>query len=382
MTTLMLTSQPEHDAAERERRARALAAVRRRLFLVRTALTLVVLAMLAATPVHANAWSALEARLAFPLALALYTVGLVVLLDLVHLPFSWYGDYLLLHRYGLSTQSARGWWEDWLKTLALSALFALLVVGLLQGALLLFGGGWWIAFAAALVLGVALLAFVLPVLLLPLFYRLRPLERPEVETRISELLRRAGTRAAIRAIDLSSRTVAANAAVIGLGSTRKVVLGDTLLDSFALDEIEAVVAHELGHHVHRDLWRSLALEAGLIVAGVWLIHALLEPALERGLGWPGYLPLLMLVANLVILVLQPIGNAASRAMERAADRYALELSGRPRAYAAALRRLADQNLAELQPPRWAVWLLHSHPPLAERIARAEAWAGRGESAGG
>jgi STE24 endopeptidase len=281
-------------------------------------------------------------------------------------------------RHGLSTQSLGAWLLDWLKVTALALVLGVFVTLLFYACLAWLGAGWWWAYAALLTVATVLLAYVAPYVLLPLFFRLRPLERGPLTTRIDALFARAHTpQPRIATIDLSARTTAANAAVIGLGSSRRVVLGDTLLEQFSLDEIESVVAHELGHHVHADVWRGIALEVAAIWLGLALAAALLDPifaALDWG-DWraPAALPLLVLVAEAAGLVALPIFNAFSRRIERSADRYALDLTARPEAFAAAIGKLASQNLIEVEPPRWAEVLLYTHPPVGQRIRMAEGY---------
>ena len=295
------------------------------------------------------------------------------------LPLHYFAGYRLSRRYGLNTQSTCAWLVDWLKVTAISVTIGILVAVAFYACVGLLGAHWWWAYALLLTGAVVLFTYVMPYVLLPLFYRLRPLEQGPLVERIDALFARAGvTQPRIAAIDLSARTTAANAAVIGFGTSRRVVLGDTLLESFTLDEIETVVAHELGHHVRGDVWRGLALEIAAIWVALGLAALLLDPVFTL-LGWGDWsapadfiqLALLVEVAGLAAL---PLMNAFSRHIERAADRYALDLTRQPAAFAAAMRKLADQNLAELEPPRWSEIMLYTHPPIAQRVRAAEAYA--------
>jgi STE24 endopeptidase len=177
--------------------------------------------------------------------------------------------------------------------------------------------------------------------------------------------------------DMSRRTKAANAALTGLGNTRRIILGDTLIDEFTTDEIETVLAHELGHHVHKDIPLSMLVESLLTLLGLYLA--------SLGLNWGvgvfrfegpadiAALPLFMLVIGAYGLVTMPLGNAFSRWRERRADEYALRETGMGIAYASALTRLANQNLADADPEPWVEFILYSHPALSKRIAMAEAY---------
>jgi STE24 endopeptidase len=174
---------------------------------------------------------------------------------------------------------------------------------------------------------------------------------------------------------MSSKTVQANAAVVGLGNTRRIILGDTLLDHFSRDEIETVLAHELGHHVHNDMGKGILVQSVLTLGGLWLAGL----ALRWGVGAFGLdgvadvagLPWLALVLGVFGLVTMPLSNAYSRWRERLADRYALETTRKPEAFASAMTRLANQNLAEADPDRWVEVLLYSHPAISRRVAMAE-----------
>jgi STE24 endopeptidase len=173
---------------------------------------------------------------------------------------------------------------------------------------------------------------------------------------------------------MSSKTVAANAAVMGLGNTRRIVLGDTLLDKFSADEIETVLAHELGHHVHKDIALGIIFQTILTIAGFWLANAIMLWGIRTfgytGLIDPAAFPLFLVAMTIFGLVTMPLSNSWSRWREVKADTYALETTGNPQAFASAMTRLANQNLAEAEPPAWVEFLLHSHPSIHKRVAMA------------
>ncbi|HUP27899.1 MAG TPA: M48 family metallopeptidase, partial [Chloroflexia bacterium] len=215
-----------------------------------------------------------------------------------------------------------------------------------------------------------------PVLLMPIFYKFRPLDDPELGERLTNLAQKAGTvLRGIYVMDMSSRTTAANAMLTGLGRTRRVILGDTMLKGYSHDEIETVLAHELAHHVHNDLPKGLVAEAALIIAGMWAAaQALNWGSASLGLRGPAdvaALPVFGAAMVLFGLLTMPAANFMSRQMERAADRYALETTHKPGAFQAMMVKLAGQNLAETDPPRWVTILFHSHPTVSERIKAAE-----------
>jgi STE24 endopeptidase len=293
--------------------------------------------------------------------------------SVVFLPFSYYGGFSLQHRFGLSRQNRSGWMSDWTKSTAIGALFFIVGMTAFYLAVPAFPDSWWWILAIALSIIAVLLTFIAPVLLLPIFYRRSPVQDRELSDRITALADKAGARVSqIYTIDMSRRTVAANAALTGIGGTRQVLLGDTMLQQFSRDEVETVVAHELGHHVHGDIWKGLAAE----IAGGWIGLALLQYLvrplfLRTGVGDISVLanlPLLLFLGEVASLVLMPAANALSRHYEAEADAFAARRSKMPEAYSAALYRLAKQNLSELWPPRWVEVLFYTHPAIGRRMA--------------
>ncbi|HWJ55869.1 MAG TPA: M48 family metalloprotease, partial [Vicinamibacterales bacterium] len=206
-------------------------------------------------------------------------------------------------------------------------------------------------------------------------YRFTPLDREGLRVRLLELSQRAGV-PVLGAFEwgLGEKTSRANAALVGAGRTRRILVSDTLLKDYSDDEIEVILAHELAHHVHHDIWTALALEALLVGAALFGAHlAATAPASPFGPRDPadlGALPLMILAAGVVSLLLAPVSNSWSRHNERRADRYALTLTGRADAFVSAMRRLGAQNLAEERPSLLVLWFFHTHPTMDERIASA------------
>jgi STE24 endopeptidase len=224
-----------------------------------------------------------------------------------------------------------------------------------------------------------LLAQLAPVLLFPIFYKFEPLEDEDLRRRLIMLSQRAGTH--VRGVyrwKLSEKSKKANAALTGLGSTRRIILADTLLDNYTPDEIEAVLAHELGHQVHRHILKSIFVQAVITFIGFWAanwtLHYAVDHHMFEELSDFANLPLLALVSVVLSLVLMPALNAYSRFNERQADRYCFESVASVEPFISSMNKLADQNLAEKTPARWVEWLLHSHPAITRRVAAAEAWA--------
>lgn len=297
---------------------------------------------------------------------------------LLDLPLSYYSGFILPHRFGLSTQSLGGWVLDRLKAGLIGGVLGLLMVQILYLALATWPDTWWLPAGVVYLFFSVILSALAPLLIAPLFFEFTPLEEEHqaLAERLTALAKRAGTRVrGVYRIDMSRRTKAANAALMGLGQSRRIVLGDTLLDEFIPDEIETILAHELAHQVHRDLPLGIGVQSFITLVGLWLASLALEWGVElcglNGVDDVAGLPWLALVLGCFGLVTTPLVNGWSRWRERMADRYAIQVTGKPLAFASALVRLADQNLGEVEPPRWVELLLYSHPPLGKRIAAAQ-----------
>ena len=305
-------------------------------------------------------------------ALLLITMGLHVA---VSFPLSWYTGFRLEHRYGLSAQTFRRWLRNYGLQMLVAALLNAVVFAGLYWIIWLSGAAWWLIAAAAFFFLSFVLGKLLPVVYLPLFYKTEPIDDPVLVERIERLA--AGTGISIEGVfrlGLSAETSKANAMLAGLGSSRRVLMGDTLLDSFSPDEIEVVLAHEIGHHVHRHIIQQMVLIVLLSVVsfGVWNWVVPWWAGIDAMSQLPvSALPMLMLLLVLVQLVVEPLVNSVSRRHERQSDRYALETTGLAAAYRSAYTKLARQNKADPQPHPLEVFLFHSHPPIAERVAMAD-----------
>jgi STE24 endopeptidase len=296
---------------------------------------------------------------------------------IVDLPFSYYGGFVLPHRFGLSNQRRRDWVSDQLKSGLIGGVLGLVLIQVMYVCLTIWPDTWWLPVGIVYLFFGVVLAAVAPVLIAPLFFKFTPLgeEHQALADRLMALAKNAGT--SVRGVyrfDMSRRTKAANAALMGLGRSRRIVLGDTLLDEFTADEIETVLAHELAHQVHRDIPLGMVIQSVITLLGLWLASLALEWGIDAfgldGVDDIAGLPWLALVVGAFGLVTMPLVNGWSRWRERMADRYAVQATGNPLAYASALVRLTDQNLGELEPPRWVEIFLYSHPPLGERIVTA------------
>jgi len=304
-----------------------------------------------------------------------YIFSLLFALALVGAPLSYYRGYHLEHVFQLSRQNLRAWMWDQTKDFLLSSAILLALGEVIYALIRVSPGYWWLWSAALTFLLLVLFTKIAPIALLPIFFSTRPLADESLLGRLRMLTQKAGlTLKEIMVVDFSAKTKTANAALMGLGKTRRIMLSDTLLEHFSEDEVEVVLAHELGHHHLGHFWKGLVLQGGMLVLGFYLVHLALNrlyPPL--GFGAPhqiGTLPLLMLIFLALSTVLLPPVNLLLRRMEYNADDYALRLSGAPRHYISALEKLGRLNLAEMEPPTWLEFLLYSHPPLVKRIAHA------------
>jgi STE24 endopeptidase len=306
-----------------------------------------------------------------------YVVFLSLLNEVGSLPLSFYSGFVLEKRYDLSNETFGGWLRDQAKSFGIGLVLAGGAAGLIYWCIRQSPEHWWVSAGLLFTLLVVGLTNLAPVVLLPLFYSVTPLNRDALRTRLLGLAEKAGARV-LGAYEwgLGGKTKKANAALAGLGGTRRILVSDTMLAEYSDDEIEVVLAHEIAHHVHGDIWKGIAFESVLIVAGFYLasrvLLALAGVTRLHGVDDVAGLPLLLLAAGAVLVVMVPAAHAMSRAFERRADRFALDLTGNPAAFVSAMRRLGAQNLAEEDPSRIVQWLFYSHPPMRERIAAAQA----------
>lgn len=309
---------------------------------------------------------------------ALYIVLSSLLFSILFFPLNWYGHFRIEHKFGLSNQSFLNYLAEGAKLFLINIIMAVIAGEFLYYFLRVSHENWWIWAGAFYSFFSVIVGRLAPILILPLFYRVRPVEDEKLIQKIRSMAKSVGMRLiGIFVMDMSRKTKKANAMFTGLGRAKRIIFGDTLLDHFSADEIEVILAHEMGHYSHRDILRFLGL--GCVASFLSLFTA--SKVLRCILDWAGIskiddiagLPGLLLVFMFLGLILLPVQNAYSRRRERMADIFALKMTKKREAFITAMKKLADMNLSDVNPPRWIEILLYNHPSIQNRIRLAESW---------
>jgi len=307
-----------------------------------------------------------------PWASALYFMILVLGCGIITMPLSYYQGFIMPHRYGLSNQKLGAWLADRVKASALGILLGLGIVIVVYWLLDRLPDIWWLWASVFLLLLSLLLTRLTPTLLLSLFFKLEPLDDVELKQRLMNLAKRAQAQVCdVSTMDLSSKGTTANAMLAGLGNTKRIIISDTLLQQYSPEEVEVIMAHELGHHLHQDIPKLITVQAITALLAFYLadlvLKASLTPLAFQGVADVAAFPLLILFLAASSLVITPLINAYSRYLETAADETALDLTANPQAFITAMTKLTDQNLTEAQPSRWVEFLFYDHPPYTKRV---------------
>lgn len=310
------------------------------------------------------------------LALLLFTAIVGLAQSLATLPIGFYSGYVVEHRYNLSNQTLGRWAWERLKGSLVGLPLVAVILMVVYYCMVTFGDIWWLPVSVLLSFVSVLLARIAPILFLPLFYKFDPLPEGSLKERIARLCTNAGlTFEGIFTFNLSKNTKKANAGFTGIGKSRRIILGDTLVQEFSEEEIETVFAHELGHYKHRHI--TIGIVTGILSTFVGLfIASRLYAWSVTAIGFASItdleaLPLLGIWLGLFGLVTTPVSNMISRRHERQADAYAAAVTRNAAAFASALRKLADTNLADPEPHPLVEFLFYRHPSIAKRIQLLE-----------
>jgi STE24 endopeptidase len=366
----------------RQQRAREYGRLLRRGSFLELGIGLVLLLVLIFTP----ASTTLASLLAFPSpwSAAIYLLILAVGYGVIAAPSSYHYDFVLPHRYGLSKQALASWLRDKVKASGLELLLGLCLVIIIYWLVGHLPALWWLAAAGIMFLVSLILTWLTPTFLIPLFFKLKPLEEGELKEKLVNLARRAGVDIEeCLTMDLSSKATTANAMLSGWGKSRRIIFSDTLLQGYSWDETEVTLAHELGHRLHHDIPKLIGIQAATFLLAFYLANLALRPGVAlfslHGISDIAGLPWLILVLAVLIFVLQPGLNWYNRRVEMAADETALALSNNPQAFITLMTKLTDQNLTEAEPGRWAKLLFYDHPTYNERVKLAHNFISRRQS---
>jgi STE24 endopeptidase len=292
---------------------------------------------------------------------------------IIFFPVNYYTEFYLEHKYNLSNQTFLKWiWEN-TKTLLVSGAISIPVLLIFFYSLNKFNLLWWLPFAIILFVISVILARIVPVFILPIFYKIVPVENVDLINRIRALAGGAGIKVEnVYKFNLSKNTKKANAAFTGIGKSKRILLGDTLLESYSADEIETVIAHELGHYKRKHIIKNILIGTASSFLTLFLIAYLYN----LSLSWFGFttvvqiaaIPLLSLWAMIISLILNPLSNMLSRKFEYEADEYAIHSTNKKEAFIATLEKLTDQNLGDREPHPLVEWFFYSHPSIKNRVA--------------
>lgn len=291
---------------------------------------------------------------------------------IITFPLGFYSEYILEHRYNLSNQTLIKYFTEKLKGLLVGIVIGIPLILAFYYILKKFGNSWWLILGIFMFMVSVVLQRLGPTLIMPLFYKFKPVENESLKNKILEISRKAGvTIHGIFTFDMSRNTKKANAAFTGMGKSKRIILGDTLINNFSDKEIETVFAHEAGHYTKRHLMKLMLLSTVLTFGGLF-VTAKLYSSTYGYFGFSGIselaaLPLLFLYLSLYSIVTIPVSNIFSRKYEWEADTFALNTTNDKEAFISAMEKLADQNLADKTPNKIIEFLFHSHPSLQKRI---------------
>lgn len=310
------------------------------------------------------------------LAFVIFVLTVSILSSLITFPLSFYSDFILEHKYSLSNQTLFKYFLDKFKSLILSVLIGVPILIIFYYLLKNFPDTWWLFFSIAMFFISVVLAQIFPILIFPLFFKLKPIEDDSLIEAIKELAEKSDFKfSRIYSFDLSSKTKKANAALTGLGKTKKIILGDTLLNTLTVDEIKTVLAHEIGHYKLKHIPKNLILSTMQSFLIFYLISGLYKNSVEY-LGYESItqisaFPILIMWAFIIGLISTPITNMISRKFEYEADTYAIKFTNLPDAFKSALNKLFDKNLSDKEPHPFVEWYFYSHPSYKKRISNID-----------
>jgi STE24 endopeptidase len=357
-------------------RSKKYSAVKTRIFSLGLVFTIIALAVFQLFLSRPVAMVALGVHPNFYIACFIFAGAFFLFMYVAGFPIHLVSSFFVERHFGLSRQTFSAWLVDEVKSTVLSFGLSIICVQVFYLVLRNFPAAWWMILGVAWIFFSIVLTRFLPVLLIPIFFKYLPIEDDMLKTKIIALAEKAGIRLMdVCRIDLSRKTAKANAALVGLGKTRKVILADTLTDGFTPSEITVVIAHEFGHFKYKHMHKLLAFSGGMTMIGFFVL-SLIAGRIVAFTGASGitdlYLfPILVFLLFASGIILLPVQNLFSRILERQADRYALDLTGAPEEFISVMEKLAEMNLADTEPSKMKKVFLYDHPPISERIGMAQ-----------
>ena len=304
-----------------------------------------------------------------------YALIFIILAFIVGFPSSYYGFHLE-QKYQLSNQNFPGWFGEQLKGLLVMIIIGLMVIEGIFLALKKAPKTWWIYVSVVFVFFTVIMVNLAPILIMPLFNVYTPLPQGEIRDRLITLSEKANVKVEeIYQMDMSKQTKKANAMFTGLGNTKRIVLGDNLIKEYNPEEIEVVIAHEMGHNILQHIWKMIFLISFLSAIGFLIIHLTMGRIIKRfkkslkieNVADIASLPLFLLIFFVFNLITMPVQPTYSRSLERQADKFALEITQNREAMASAFEKLSYQNLSDPNPSPVIEFLLYDHPSASKRI---------------
>jgi STE24 endopeptidase len=369
--------EPELRSPENKAKAREYEAIHNKLFVIRLFVTAALIMAYLFTGASAGLAEGLRTWFGslWGVVNALYVAITIFGFSAFLFPFSLYGDYELEHRFELSRQSFGSWLWDYVKSLLFDLVIGVLFFSVIYALLRWSPDYWWLLAATFYIFFSMVLTTIAPVMIMPLFHKFEPLEKSELTEAVKAFVEREGLKVlGVYSWGLEAKTTTGNAALTGMGRTRRIVLGDTMIKGYSKEEIIGVLAHEVGHHKHRDLWRLLGVGTVIATVGFYIAHIALQSLVGtfgfEGIADIGSFPIFVFCLFLFALITMPLVNAYSRKREYAADAYAVRAIGAAEPLTSALEKLAEQNLADTEPSSWIEFLLHSHPSISRRVKHA------------
>lgn len=302
----------------------------------------------------------------------IFAISISIITSLITSPINFYSGYILEHKYQLSNQTLTKYFIDKLKSLILSIVIGVPVLLLFFYLIKNYPDTWWLFFSITMFFISVVLAQIFPILIFPLFYKLKPLEDEELTGALKDLAERSNFKfSKIYSFDLSSKTKKANAALTGIGKTKKIILGDTLLNLLTIDEIKTVLAHEIGHYKLKHIPKNLLLSTIQSFIIFYLISILYKNSVEYfgfdSVSQISAFPLLIIWGFIIGLFVTPISNIISRKFEYEADTFAVKSTNLSDSFKSALTKLFEKNLSDKDPHPFVEWYFYSHPSYKKRM---------------